>query len=85
MQAVIDRIEDGVAVILIEELKEEWTTDKANLPSGSEAGTWLTIQQTADGWEIIQIDEEATKAASASARNLQQKLQKKKKRSKFKR
>jgi len=85
MQAVIDRIEDGIAVILIEEVQQEWTTNEVNLPAGSEAGTWLNVEQTTAGWNIIGIDEEATKAATASAQRLQQKLQKKKKRSKFKR
>lgn len=85
MQAVIDRIEDEIAVILIEEKQLEWKTDAGNLPIGSEAGTWLIIQETADSWEIISIDEAATSEANAAAKQVQQKLQQKKKRSKFKR
>lgn len=85
MQAVIDRIEDGIAVILIEEVQVEYAIDELELPAGSKEGTWLTVQQTENDWKIIGIDEEATKAATTSAQQLQRKLQKKKKRSRFKR
>lgn len=85
MQAVIDRIEDGIAVMLNIDKQTEWTIDAADLPAGSEAGTWLNIEETSNGWEIIDIDVSATKVAQASATSAKQKLQKKKKRSKFKR
>ena len=85
MQGVIDRIEDEIAVILIEEKKQEWTIHESKLPAQSGAGTILQLKETEEGFEIIAIDEEATQKAAAKANMLQKKLKAKKKRSKFKR
>jgi len=85
MHGVIDRIEDGIAVILIEESKTEWAVKEALLPPGSQPGTVLNLTETADDFSIINIDKEATATAKEKANTLQQKLQSKKKRSKFKR
>ncbi len=85
MLGVIDRIEDGIAVILIEENKQEWKVTEENLPEGAKEGTVLQLSLTNDTYTIIGIDKEATKTASNKAKHLQKKLQSKKKRSKFKR
>jgi len=85
MHGIIDRIEDGIAVILIEEIQQEWTIHESELPAQCEAGTVLQLEETDEGFEIIAIDQEATQKAAAKASMLQKKLQTKKKRSKFKR
>ena len=85
MRGVIDRIEDGIAVILIEEKNREWRIAKEKLPTGAKEGAVLQLEMTNDTYTIIGLDEEATSAASNKAQKLQNKLQAKKKRSKFKR
>lgn len=85
MHGVIDRIEEGIAVILIESRKSEWTVPESQLPQGSKPGTILQLAVTGNDFTIIGIDQEATIAASEKAGTVQQKLQSKKKRSKFKR
>ena len=85
MHGVIDRIEEGIAVILIESRKAEWTVQASQLPQGSQPGTVLQLAVTANDFTIIGIDQEATTAAFAKTETIQQKLQAKKKRSKFKR
>lgn len=85
MLGVIDRIEDGIAVILIEAENKEWTVAEDHLPTDAKEGTILQLEVVQDTFNIIRIDEEATKSATAKATSLQNKLQAKKKRSKFKR
>lgn len=85
MHGVIDRIEDGIAIILIASKEIEWSVNEADLPQGSREGTVLQLAATADGFSIIGVDKEATIAATDKATSLQKKLQAKKKRSKFKR
>lgn len=85
MQGVIDRIEDGIAVILIETEGTEWAVDETSLPVGAIEGTILQLEKNNGTYEIISIDEDATNTAIDKANTLQNKLQTKKKRSKFKR
>lgn len=85
MLGVIDRIEDGIAVILIDEKQQEWSIEASFLPKGSVEGTVLQLIETDESFEIISIDWEATAAATKKAQLLQKKLHAKKKRSKFKR
>lgn len=85
MRGVIDRIEDGIAVILVEENNQEWKIAEEKLPTGAKEGAILKLEMTNDTYTIIGLDEEATNAANNKAQQLQNKLQAKKKRSKFKR
>jgi len=85
MRGVIDRIEDSIAVILIEENNQEWKIAEEKLPTGAEEGAVLLLEATNDTYTIVGIDQDTTNAASNKAQKLQNKLQAKKKRSKFKR
>lgn len=85
LKGVLDRIEDGFAVILIEELKEEIIISEHNLPTGSKEGTWLIIEQNNDQFRIVKIDEEATRAAFEKSKSLREQLKEKKKGSRYKR
>jgi len=85
MRGVIDRIEDSIAVILIEENNQEWKIAEEKLPTGAEEGAVLLLEATNDTYTIVGIDQDTTNAASNKAKKLQNKLQAKKKRSKFKR
>lgn len=85
MRGIIDRIEDGIAVILIDEKQKEWSVAETELPEGSVEGTVIQLEETDGAFKIISIDQEATATATKKAQMLQKKLQAKKKRSKFKR
>ncbi len=85
MRGVIDRIEDGIAVILIDEKQREWSVAEIELPEGSVEGTVVQLEEKDGAFKIISIDQEATAAATKKAQMLQKKLQAKKKHSKFKR
>lgn len=85
MRGVLDRIEEGLAVILIEEAGKQFTLPENELPAGSEIGTSFTIAFKNNQYTIIAIDEAETKRTSEKSARLMQQLQQKKKRSKFKR
>ena len=44
MNAVIDRIAEGVAVLLLGEKETEITIPVKELPAGVTEGTWLTVE-----------------------------------------
>jgi len=85
MKGVLDRIEDGVAVVLIEEKGEEFTLAEYDLPTGSKEGTWFEVTYENGVYVISAIDEQMTKERSEVSKQLLKKLQQKKKQSKFKR
>ncbi len=85
MQGVLDRIEDGIAVILVEEKGDEFTIAEHDLPAGSEVGTWFQLTYEDAGYTILAIDEVATGKESQTSALLLKQLQQRKKQSKFKR
>ena len=85
MKGVLDRIEDGIAVILVEEKGDEFTVKEADLPAGSKEGTWFQLDFNDSGYTILAIDENATDKAKETSALLLKKLQQKKRKSKFKR
>ena len=85
MKGVIDRMEDGFAIILIEERNDEFKVRKTKLPEGSKEGTWLNIAYSDGFYSIHSIDEDMTQKMEQSSTLLLKKLQKRKKSSKFKR
>lgn len=85
MKGVLDRIEDKLAVILVEDLGKEFTVQTNELPPNSVEGTWFKIAQTDKGFTIIEIDDIETERARSKSDLLLKKLQQKKKKSKFKR
>ncbi|WP_413378767.1 DUF3006 domain-containing protein [Alkalihalobacillus sp. 1P02AB] len=52
-KAVLDRIEDHYAVLLVGNSEEETTIEKSLLPPGSTEGTWFNIELS--GKEILKI------------------------------
>src|SRR5690625_3680789 len=67
LKGVLDRIEDNQAVILIEEIGEQFTLPQEELPSNSEEGTWFSIKQEHGKFTIIEIDEPLTKEKQAQS------------------
>lgn len=62
--AVVDRIVDGVhVVLLVGPEEEERVVPKSSLPEGVAEGTWLKVRFEGDELVWAVIDEEATQVA----------------------
>jgi Ser/Thr protein kinase RdoA (MazF antagonist) len=85
MIGVLDRFEGELAVILVEEEKEEFTVDKKELPSGSEVNTLFNVTKENGNYRILEINKEATSKAQKKSANLMDQLRARSKGSKFKR
>ena len=86
MRGTLDRIEKGyLAVILLEEERQEIILPIRHLPEGSRVNSWFEIVM--DGEDIISIalDEETAEAKESEAQDLMQKLRSKRRGSRFKR
>lgn len=64
-RGVIDRFEDGWAVIYLEDRSEPFNVEKSQLPSGAKGGDHIQLVIEDDIVVSITIDEEATDAARA--------------------
>jgi hypothetical protein len=85
MKGILDRFEGELAVILMEEAKEEITVKKKNLPPGSGINTIFTLTKQEGTYQITGIDSEATAQEKEKSASLTEKLRAKSKGSKFKR
>jgi len=85
MLGFLDRIEEGLAVILVEKSVNEFTVRAEDLPPNSEVGTIFNLDFDDENYHIISINEEETEKRKDTSVKLLQKLQKRKKKSKFKR
>lgn len=78
VHGVLDRIEGEKAVILIEELNEQWIVPKKQLPKQSKQQMWFNIQHEGDKIQIISIDQEKTDKEREKSEHLIKKLKKEK-------
>ena len=62
-QAVIDRFEDGWAVLLIGEEERRVNVPRKALPRGAREGHWLQVELEGDQLLSASIDREATEQA----------------------
>lgn len=85
LHGVLDRIEDGIATILIDKINKEFTVPHNELPTGSTEGTWFTLLKHGDTFVINEIDQEKTAFESQQSKNVMNQLKARKKTSKFKR
>lgn len=85
MKAMLDRIEEGKAVLLIQDLDKEWIIEKNHLPQGSKIGDWLTLQITEGRISDMTIDQALTQEKKKTATDLLTSIRKQPKESKFKR
>ncbi|HLQ70383.1 MAG TPA: DUF3006 domain-containing protein [Bacillota bacterium] len=75
---VLDRYTDnGLAVILLEDRKEEWMVQKDELPASSREGVWFLIRKNVGMYSILSIDWEKTKKAAEQSQKLMEKLRSK--------
>lgn len=85
-EGVIDRIEDDwLAVIMVEDIGEEYVIDKKELPNGAEEGSWLRLKINESEIVYMELNEELTKNRKKKMKSLREKLKNKSKESKFKR
>lgn len=82
---MLDRIEEGKAILLIQDVEKEWIIDKNYLPNGSNIGDWLTIQITEGRISDMMIDQALTQEKKKTADELLTSIRKQPKESKFKR
>ncbi|WP_197046626.1 DUF3006 family protein [Oceanobacillus salinisoli] len=75
VKGVIDRYENSLAVILVEELEEEFIVPKEELPRGSTEEMWLDISVSKKEFEIISIQEETTEHENKRVGELLKRLQ----------
>lgn len=73
-KAVIDRMEDGKAVLLIGDEQVEKIIAAHLLPPNASAGTWLLITINEEQITDITIDHETTQAAKERIKQKQAKL-----------
>lgn len=86
MRGILDRFEGDLAVILIEEAKQELVVDKTALPPSSEVNTVFDIVEENGHYKIAGINQETTRRRSEKSSALMDKLRaKKRSSSKFKR
>ncbi|RDW18807.1 DUF3006 domain-containing protein [Oceanobacillus arenosus] len=85
MKGILDRFEGDKAIILIEEIREEFTIPKTELPSGSKQQAIFHLEKANNGYKILGIDKPATNAAAEKSTSLMDKLRVKGSGSKFKR
>lgn len=84
MHGFLDRFEGKMAVILVEEVKEEFTVNKEMLPDGSDVNTYFEIEKKDGNYHIVQIDTTKTTQEKQTTSDLMAKLRAKKTGSKFK-
>ncbi|WP_339227145.1 DUF3006 domain-containing protein [Oceanobacillus sp. FSL K6-2867] len=84
MKGILDRFEGDKAVILIEEMKEEYIVNRSALPKGSKIETVFTVEKNQTTYNIKGIDTSNTEALAQQSSDLMAKLRAKSRGSKFK-
>ncbi|TKC19445.1 DUF3006 domain-containing protein [Robertmurraya kyonggiensis] len=85
MKAYFDRIEDDVAVLLIEETKKQFTKPIEQLPAGAVPGAWFEATVIHNEIVEIKLDPSTTYSKKQTTEDLLAKLRGKNKGSKFNR
>lgn len=85
MKGVLDRIENQLAVILIEDINKEIIIPMKDLPPNSQEGTWFDLEELEGEIKIISIDHDLTQKEAQKSQDLLNQLRTKSKGSKFKR
>jgi hypothetical protein len=65
--AVVDRIVEGTAVLLVGDDETEAQVDATALPPGVGEGAWLTVRMKGDDIAIVGVDADAAARATARA------------------
>jgi len=62
-KAVIDRFEDGYAVLLVGENNRRVNVPRKRMPKGVKEGTWLKVEFEGEELQRVEIDAEETENA----------------------
>lgn len=85
MYGVLDRVEDHeLAVILMEETKQEIVIPIAKLPPNSKEGTWFQLEEVDGTFRVLRIDKEKTKQKKERSTDLLAQLRARSKGSSYK-
>ncbi len=71
-QAVIDRFEGEIAVVLIGETQRPFDVPRSQIPPEAREGQWLRVEVQGDQVVRVEIDAQASEAAQA---RIQEKLE----------
>jgi hypothetical protein len=63
--AVVDRVTDGVATLLVGEGERSVVIPASDLPAGVGEGAWVLVREREDGIDVVGIDAERTAARRA--------------------
>lgn len=74
IKAVLDRIEEDQAVLLLEHWNEEIFIPVEQMPEGSKENMWFHIEKKNNQYHVIDIDEETSQYMKKIARKLNEKL-----------
>lgn len=78
--AVVDRVVDGTAVVLVGDDETEVALDVDRLPEGAGEGAWLSVRVDGDRLDIIGADPDATARAQARAEAQRERLRRRSRR-----
>jgi hypothetical protein len=67
VHAVVDRIVEGAAVLLVGDEEEQFDVQVAELPSQARQGSWLRVRFRGAELEVLDLDAEATERARERA------------------
>ena len=73
-RAVVDRVEEGWAVLLVGEREVEHHLPVADLPQDAREGSWLTVAETTEGLRVICVDDAGAEARRDAVRARQERL-----------
>lgn len=85
MNGYFDRIENNLAVILVEKIKKQYAVPLSSLPPGSKPGMWFSLEIIEGKLENLKIDKELSTKKRERTELLMKKLQSRSGGSKFKR
>ncbi|RLL46931.1 DUF3006 domain-containing protein [Oceanobacillus piezotolerans] len=84
MKGILDRFEGNLAIILIEETKEEIQIKKENLPEGSDVHSYFQLTKEEGTYSIVRLDKDQTEKEQQKSADLMTKLRAKSSGSKWK-
>lgn len=73
-RAVVDRVEEGLAVLLIGDEEHELTVPIEELPEGASPGVWLRVTLENGALTDAEVDAETTQARRARIHEKMQRL-----------
>lgn len=73
-RAVVDRIEEGAAVLLVGDEERELVVPIGSLPKGSSSGVWLRVTLEGEGLKHAEIDRQTTRLRKSRIQGMMDRL-----------